>query len=317
MNILISGGNGLIGSHLTERLLNRGHTVIVVDNYESSIRGNLASHPLLQLIEDTIVNEKTLSLIFEKFKPDIVVHAAASYTDPTNWHRDSYTNIIGTLNLLKLSLTHKVTRFIYFQTALCYGLTPLEQPITFSHPLFSGGYDGGSSYAISKTTAELYLTLSGLNFISFRLANAYGPRGLNGPIPAFYKRLTNKQPCLIMDSKRDFVFVDDVIDVVEQAIYGVGTKQYYHISSGLNIPIKDIYLEICNILGVPIDKEPEIVPRSKDDVETILLDSTDTINDFNWAPKTSLKEGIKTTINYYLLNGVPQTFTHLTLKHNE
>ena len=81
-------------------------------------------------------------------------------------------------------------RLLYFQTALCYGTQPIEQPITLDHPIRPD-----SSYAISKTAGEQYIELSGLDFVSFRLANAYGPRNISGPLPTFYHRLTEGKPC--------------------------------------------------------------------------------------------------------------------------
>ena len=97
-------------------------------------------------------------------------------------------------------------------------LQPLEQPITLAHPI----RPEGSSYAISKTAGEQYIALSGLDFVSFRLANAYGPRNLSGPLPTFFQRLTQGKPCFVMDTRRDFIFVDDLVDVVVKAIDGEG-----------------------------------------------------------------------------------------------
>ena len=113
-----------------------------------------------------------------------------------------------------------VQRLIYFQTALCYGLQPLEQPITLQHPV----QPAGNSYAISKTAGEQYIEMSGLDYISFRLANAYGPRNLSGPLPTFYHRLTTNKPCYVMDTRRDFIFVDDLIAVVLMALMGEAGK---------------------------------------------------------------------------------------------
>jgi nucleoside-diphosphate-sugar epimerase len=140
----------------------------------------------------------------------VVVHAAAAYKDPGDWQEDVASNVVGTVNVVKASERAGVGRLVYFQTALCYGLHPVEQPITLSHPV----RPEGSSYAISKTAGEDYIGLSALDFISFRLANAYGPRNLSGPLPTFYHRLTSNKPCFVMDTRRDFIFVDDLVDCV-------------------------------------------------------------------------------------------------------
>ena len=172
MKVLVTGGAGHIGSHIVERLLARGDEVLVIDNYQTGRRDNLCEHRNLQIVEDSIADTKRVFEIFEEFQPEILVHAAASYKDPENWIEDATVNVVGAANLVKAAKEVGVRRIIYFQTALCYGLKPIEQPITLKHPYFSGGYAGGSSYAISKTGGELYIELSGIEFLSFRLANS-------------------------------------------------------------------------------------------------------------------------------------------------
>ncbi len=135
MKILITGGSGFVGSHLTDRLLARGDEVLVIDNYATGRRDNLTPHPKLQVIEGTIADGELVQKAFESFKPEKVVHAAASYKDPNNWVEDARTNVVGTANVVQASQSQGVKRLIYFQTALCYGLHPLEQPITLTHPI--------------------------------------------------------------------------------------------------------------------------------------------------------------------------------------
>jgi UDP-glucose 4-epimerase len=319
MKVLITGGAGFIGSHLTDKLLAMGHEVLVIDNFATARRDNLSPHPKLTLVEDTIANQKCVDEVFQSFKPEIVVHAAASYKDPDNWVEDVNTNVLGTVNIVKASQKENIRRIIYFQTSLCYGLKPLEQPITFNHPLFSGGYSGGSSYAISKTAGEQYIELSGLDFISFRLANAYGPRNLSGPLPIFFSRLTQGKQCFVVDSRRDFIYIDDLVEVVLKAIDGVGEKGYYHISSGTDYSIKELYDAVVDALGLPeeLKNQVEVKPRGKDDAPSILIDPSKTERDFKWKVKTPLKEGVKKAIEYYKVYGVTQTFTHLRLEEKK
>jgi len=210
MKVLVTGGAGFVGSHLVDRLLARKDRVLVIDNYATGRRDNLTSHPNLTIVEGTIADRGLVERAFAEFGPEQVVHAAASYKDPDNWTEDSLTNVVGTANVVQASKAARVRRLIYFQTALCYGLQPVEQPITLTHPL----RPEGSSYAISKTAGEHYVQLGGLDWISFRLANAYGPRNLSGPLPTFYQRLSSDKPCFVMDTRRDFMFIDDLIEVV-------------------------------------------------------------------------------------------------------
>jgi UDP-glucose 4-epimerase len=288
-------------------LLARGDIVLVIDNYATGRRDNLSAQPNLEIIEGTIADTDLVNRIFDDFQPEVVVHAAASYKDPNNWEEDARTNAEGTTIIVKTSERVKVRRFIYFQTALCYGLHPIEQPITLEHPLMPGD----SSYAISKTAGEYYTRLSSLDYLSFRLANAYGPRNLSGPPPTFYNRLTTKKPVFVMDTRRDFIYINDLVEVVMKAIDGCGIKGIYHISSGKDYAIKELFDATIKALGIEFTEEVEVRPRTLDDVYTILLDPTKTHQDFNWQVTTSLETGIQAAIDYYRKYGVTETYTHL------
>jgi UDP-glucose 4-epimerase len=183
----------------------------------------------------------------------------------------------------------------------------LEQPITIDHPILPGD----SSYAISKTAAEQYIALSGIEFISFRLANAYGPRNLSGPLPTFYHRLTNDLKCFVMDTRRDFIFVDDLIDLVMMAIDGKGEKGYYHASSGSDFAIKELFDNTLKALDITLDEDVEVRERNPDDTYTILLDPAKTNQVFGWKPTTPLEQGIEAAIAWYKEFGITQTYTHL------
>lgn len=304
MTTLITGGTGFIGSHLAETLQERDEHVVVVDNYATSRRDALANAgERLELREMDITDETAMGKLFDEAEPDRVVHCAASYNDPDAWARDLNVNAQGTVNVVRGALDHDVTRFIYFQTALCYGNYPEEQPITLDHPL-----NPESSYAISKTTGEQYIALSGLDFVSFRLANIYGPRNLSGPIPTFYQRLSQDKSCFAVDTRRDYIYVDDIVPFVLKALEGQG-EGYYHISTGSDYAIKDVYSAVADALGV--DEPVEERPRGEDDAPTILLDPSRTKEDFGWEATTPLKEGIRKTVEWYEDHGVGQTFTHL------
>lgn len=317
MKILITGGAGFIGSHLTEALLARGDEVLVLDNYATGRRDNLTPHKRLTVIEGTIADRDLVQRTFASFQPEAVVHAAAAYKDPNNWIEDTMTNVLGGVHVAQAAKASGVRRLIYFQTSLCYGLKPLEQPITLKHPLFSGDYPGGSSYAISKTGGEQYLELSGLDFLSFRLANAYGPRNLSGPPPTFYQRLTQGKPCFVMDTRRDFIYVADLVEVVVKAIGGMGKRGYYHISTGRDYAIKELFDAVVEALGLKLDKPVEVRPRGADDAPTILIDPSKTERDFQWKAHTPLKVGIARAVEYYRKYGVAETFTHLKLETNK
>ena len=307
MKVLITGGAGFIGSHLADRLLAGNHQVLVVDNYATGRRDNLTPHDNLEVVEGTIADSALVDRLFEEFGPDRVAHAAASYRDPEAWAEDARTNVLGTANVVRAAHRTGIQRLIYFQTSLCYGLHPQEQPITLDHPILPGG----SSYAISKTAGEEYIALSGIDFISFRMANAYGPRNLSGPLPTFFHRLTSGKPCFVMDTRRDFLFVDDLINVVVPALEGQGESGYYHASTGADFSIKELFDSTVKALDIRLEKEVEVRPRQEDDVYTILLDPSRIETQFDWKARTSLEDGIRAAVEWYRTHGITQTFTHL------
>ncbi len=307
MRVLITGGAGFIGSHLADRLVARGDQVLVIDNLSTGRRDNVETGPSLELVEDTIADKALVDGVFARFEPDVVIHAAASYKDPENWAEDSRTNVLGSANVAQAAQATGAKRLIYFQTSLCYGLQPLEQPITLDHPILPQG----SSYAISKTAGEQLIQLSGLDYVSFRLANAYGPRNLSGPLPTFYHRLTHDKPCFVMNTRRDFIYVDDLVAVVMKAIDGAGRSGPYHVSSGSDYSIKELFDATVSALGIELEEEVEVRERSPDDVFTILIDPSKTNEDFDWRTSTPLADGVRRAIEWYRAYGIQQTYTHL------
>ena len=310
MKVLITGGAGFVGSHLTDRLIGRGDDILVIDNYATGRRDNLPdSAQGLRVVEGDIADGSLVDEWFDAFGPDVVVHAAASYKDPGDWAEDVRTNVLGSVHVTKAAQATGVRRLIYLQTALCYGLHPIEQPITLDHPI----RPGDSSYAISKTAGEQYIALSGIDYQSFRLANAYGPRNISGPLPTFYSRLTGGKPCFVMDTRRDFVYISDLVDVLEKAVDGAGRTGAYHVSSGGDYSIQELFDSTVAAMGITLDKPVEVRPRGADDAFTILLDPTDTTRDFEWQATVPLATGVAEAIAYYRAYGITGTYTHLKL----
>ena len=303
MKVLITGGAGFIGSHLADYLVGRNDDVTIIDNLTTGRIENVPEKA--KLGKHSITDGKSIVQIFNEVKPDVVVHAAASYKDPDDWYNDILTNSLGTSNVIAGCKSSGCKRIIYFQTSLCYG-HPQTSPITLNHPIAPT-----NSYAISKTAAEQYIALSGLDFVSFRLANCFGPRNLSGPIPTFYQRLTNNQSCFVVNTRRDFVFINDLVNIVVKAIDGVGSK-YYHISTGKDFSIKELYKYVTKALNITTEAEER--ERGEDDVATILLEPHRTTKDFELLPNTPLEEGIQKAVDWYKTNEIKETYTHLRLK---
>lgn len=302
MKIFITGVGGFIGSHLADRLLPH-HDIIGVDNFETGRRDNI---PKGVIFNEYSITENWIQEFIEHFSPDILIHTAASYKDPNNWMKDADTNVRGTAWLCYLAKKYGVKRIIYFQTSLCYGLKPQEQPATINCPVSPAP----NSYAITKTAAEQIISMSGVPFISLRLANIYGPRTLTGAIPAFYKKIKNNEVAMVSDTRRDFVYIDSLVNLVERIVNGEGEKNYYHVSTGMDYRIYDIFSKMDTIIGEA--SYSELVFRKPDDAEMILLDCSETIHDFpGWVADTPLDVGLYKTIVWYDENGVGQSYTHL------
>jgi UDP-glucose 4-epimerase len=307
--VIVTGGLGQIGSHVVEMLLERGDQVIAIDNLATGRREHLKEHPNLQIVIDTIADRDLVLKLVGDFKPDAIVHTAASYKDPDDWYNDTLTNCVGGSNMVDATKKFGVGRFIYFQTALCYGLKPMQQPIKLDHPRLPGT----SSYAISKTTNEYYIELSGIDYVTFRLANVVGPRNVAGPLPIFYQRLKDGKQCFVSNARRDFVFVKDLARTVLKAIDGTG-KGAYHFSSGKDVAIQELYDAVVAALDVPGKPKAEVKELAPDDVFSILLDPSRTFQDFGAIEFTPLQETVSAAMDYYKEHGTLGEYTHLRLQ---
>lgn len=286
MRFLITGAAGFIGSHLSDRFVAAGHDVVGIDNFLTGSPTNVSD--AVELHEFDICDRTELYRLANELPPDVVVHCAASYSDPNLWHRDIDTNIAGTINAT-LVAKHQGARLVYFQTAL--------PPI--------------SSYAISKIAGEQYIALSNVPSLVFRLSNIYGPRNLSGPVPTFFKRLSAGEACTVTDTKRDMVYVKDLIDLVTLAI-DEGASGKYDVCSGIHRPIADLFRAVA--MSLDSEDIPHLVDAPPDDVKQMDLNPSRALTDFGWAPIWSLGGGVQTAVDWYREHGVGETYTHLTLK---
>lgn len=307
MNILVTGACGFIGSHLAEHFLASGHRVVGIDNLSTGRLENFPDDLAAELVEGDIANRRELAFAFALAQPDVVYHCAASYADRDAWERDARTNVLGTIEVLRLCAEYEVRRLVYFQTSLCYGLAP-ESPVKPDAPI-----DPTSSYAISKTAAEQYIAMSGIDYASLRLANIYGPRNLSGPVPTFFRRIQRGEPCTIVDTRRDFVFVGDLVDIAARMAEPEAPGGVWHVGSGHDEAILTMFDAVVEAMGADVEPVP-VIPRGPDDAFTILVDPTLTEQAFGWSAKTPLQQGIEAAVAWYEAHGVEQTFTHLAIK---
>ena len=304
MRILITGGAGCLGSNLIEYWLPKGHEILVIDNFATGKREVVPEVDGLQVVEGSVVDQALVESSFNSFKPEIVIHAAASYKDPDDWQTDADTNVSGSAVVVRACERHKVKRLVNFQTALCYG-RPNEVPIPVSHPVAPF-----TSYGISKTAGEQYVLMGDLPTVSLRLANVTGPRLAIGPIPTFYKRLKAGQGCFCSDSKRDFLDMQDFLEFMDLAIRDDAPTGVFNISTGEANSIKEIFDLVTAHLGLPAQDVP-VVPVGDDDVPVVALDASETCEAFGWKPKNGFESIITRQLEWYDAHGVNDVYSHL------
>ena len=306
MKIFVSGAAGQVGSHVVDEALGRGDEVVGIDNFETGRLEHVAKNAKYRFVQGSIGDTSLINQVFEDFKPDVVVHTAAAYKDPDDWVTDVETNTKGMVNLVSASKNTGVSRFIYFQTALIYGVKPDVNPVPLNHPRRVDN----SSYSISKGAAEDYLVLSGLDYVTFRLANVVGPRNVSGPLPIFFQRLSEGKKCFVTPARRDFVFVGDLVKAVVRAADGTGSGAY-HFSSGGDVAIIELYNEVVKAMGLSEYPEPEVRELTPDDAASILLDPSRTVADFGKIEFTPLATTVWNAVKYYQEFGVTGGYTHL------
>lgn len=313
MKAFVTGGCGQVGSHVIERMLARGDQVLAIDNFATGRREHLPEGATgLELVDGSIADRDLVDRLVGDFKPNVIVHTAASYKDPDDWHSDAQTNVVGGVNLVQAAKSNNIDRFIYFQTALCYGVNPSQSPIKLDHPK----NPANSSYAISKTAAEDYLELSGLDYVTFRLANVVGPRNVSGPLPIFYSRLKDGKRCFVTRARRDFVYVGDLADTVMKATDGKG-RGAYHFSSGADIEIIELYNAVVRAMRINEYPAPEVKDLGPDDAPSILLDPERTWVDFGEIKPTPIDAFVSLAIEYYEKHGTLGEYTHLKLEREK
>ena len=216
MRALVTGGAGFVGSHIVEALVNAGHSVTVVDNLVTGSRANL--RPDAAFAEVDITNRPELQAVFDRSKPEVVLHqaaqtlVAASSSDPI---RDSEINVVGTLNVLDAAGRTGVKKVIFASSGgTVYG-NPERQPVGETEPLRPI-----SPYGVSKVAGEHYLRViceqRGMAWTSLRYGNVYGPRDIPASqhvITAFLHAIARgSRPVIEWDGEqsKDYVYAADV-----------------------------------------------------------------------------------------------------------
>ena len=307
MRLLITGGAGCLGFNLTEEHLAQGDEILVIDNFATGSREALTALPRLEIVDGTVADRQMVEAAFNRFAPTHVIHSAASYKDPNDWREDVATNVTGTINTVEAARHVSVKRFVYLQTALCYG-RPERVPIPVEHPIRPF-----TSYGISKTAGEAYLAISDLPWVSLRLANITGPRLAIGPVPTFYKRLKSGQECFCTDTVRDFLDISDFLALMRIVLRDDAPTGVFNVSTGEGHTIAEVFSTIAACLGTTVPEPVRVVPAAADDVPAVVLDPSRTCAALGWRAELSLSESIARVVRWYDIYGVPVIHSHLRL----
>ncbi len=262
--ILITGGAGFIGSNIAKYfVIQNDYNVIIVDNLSTGNLNNIENLNL-KFIECDILNKENLEQIFLLNNIDFIIHQAAQSSVDKSLSNPSFNgeeNIIGTINLLELSVKYKVKKFIFASSASVYGI-PLYLPIDENHPL-----NPVSFYGLSKQNAESYIKLFnklfGLNFIILRYSNVYGEKDFFGEnetnvISIFCKNILNNKDVVIYGNgyqTRDFVFVEDIAIANYLSLKNDIKNEIFNVGSGEKTSV----IEICEILSKLLKKNINII----------------------------------------------------------
>jgi len=304
--ILITGGAGCLGSNLIEHWLPAGHQIHVIDNFATGKREVVPPVAGMTLTTGSVADAALIDRVVAEFRPEIVVHSAASYKDPLDWREDVATNVLGSVNIARAAASAGVKRIVNFQTALCYGRTEVV-PIPPSHPTRPF-----TSYGISKTAGEQYLLSCGLPVVSLRIANVTGPRLAIGPIPTFYKRLKAGQSCFCSDTVRDFLDMSDFLSLMDLVIAADAPTGVFNASTGDGHSIKEVFDAVSAYLSITPSGAVPVVPAGDDDVRVVVLDASATERAFGWRAGVGFAETIARQLQWYDRHGVTDVYSHLS-----
>jgi UDP-glucose 4-epimerase len=304
VRILVTGGAGFIGSHVADGFRKAGHEVAVVDNLSTGDRSNVDSSVKFFQCD---IREPGLEEVFKDFRPEIVNHHAAqanvpsSVADPVN---DASINVLGGLNLVRLSAAHGVKKFIYISSGgAMYGEPdPGDLPVKESTPARPLSPYGASKQAL-EAWLGVYQRTYGLDFTVLRYANIYGPRQSvreeGAVVAVFATRMAADQPVTIDgtgEQTRDFVYVGDCVTANVSALEH-GSGMAFNIGTGRETSIREIFDAMAEVAGY--SQQPSVGPARKGDVMRIVLDASLAHTHLGWQAAMALHDGLDQTYRFF------------------
>jgi len=302
MNICVVGGSGFIGVNLCKRLLELRHSVTVIDmRFSENLKCIDVDNKIHRVVSGA--GDDKLKDVLKTC--DVLFHLA-SRTIPSSSNEnpvfDIESNLVASVRLISAAKDAGVGKIIFVSSGgTVYGV-PEYIPIDESHPL-----NPVCSYGVNKIAIEKYLRmyqhLGGACYEVFRLSNPYGPfqspQSLQGVIPVFMKHiLTGERVTIWGDGEvvRDFIYIDDVIDVFVQAVSSNKTGQIYNLGGGSGTSINNVLSAIETACGVTA--RIQYTTSRNIDVPVNVLDIDKICKDYHWEPKISLETGLLSTLSY-------------------
>jgi UDP-glucuronate 4-epimerase len=313
MNILVTGAAGFIGSHLTHKLLDLGHTVVGLDNFNDyySVQLKRDRHALLEKrkgytgVEADLCDHERLTALFQKHAFDRVCHLAAqagvrySLTHPFVYQK---ANLEGFLSILEACRHAKTPRLVYASSSSVYGgntKLPFSESDPVDHPV--------SLYAATKKANELmahtYTHLYGVQTVGLRFFTVYGPWGRpDMALWLFTEAMLAGKPIPVFNNgqmQRDFTFVDDIIQGVVGSLFSDKLDPYEVFNIGNHRSEK--LLDMIDILGRSLGVTPkmEFLPLQAGDVPATYADITQIQKKCAYQPTTPISLGIPRFVEWY------------------
>jgi UDP-glucose 4-epimerase len=293
---IVTGGAGFIGSHLVDRLIADGASVVAIDDLSTGREDRMAKEADLEVFD--IVDFAALEKIAEAVRPDAIFHLAAqasvtvSVTDP--W-RDLDVNVKGTLNVAQVARSLGAPVVFSSTGGALYGNeAPIPTPETFPPAPVA-------PYGASKWAGEAYLrtwaVADGIPHAVCRLGNAYGPRqnphGEAGVVAIFSHRIWAGEQATLFghgEPTRDYVYVSDITDAMVRA---AGVGGVFNVATGTEVPVSRVFELVRDAAGV--ESEPKLAPLREGELERSGIDSSKAAKKLGWKAEVPLERGIKQT----------------------
>jgi len=307
VRVLVTGGAGFIGSHLTDAFLDRGDEVAVVDDLSSGSATRLDDRAALH--KQSIVHGEQLAALVEEIRPALICHLAgridvrASVACPAE---DAQVNVVGTVNVLEAARRADARVLLCSTGGAVYGRDAPIPSLESVLPLPE------SPYGVAKSCAEeyvgLYNRLHGTRHAVLRLANVYGPRqdpaGDAGVVAIFCSRVLAREPLTIYGDgrqTRDYIYVGDAVTAFLAAA-DTGRPGTWNIGTGIETSVLDLAAIIGEAAGRAV--EPRFAPQWPGELPRSALAVDLARHDLGWSAATPLAEGVRAVCRW-ITSGMP------------